>query len=161
MAEPRDKRASAFRQVPGLAPMLLASLLSRTWATMVGLSMGFVAYEQTTSALTVAIVASSFGLAFAGSSLVAGLAPPPRPVPLHLRDGRRDPRRRAPLGRGLRPALHRRVSRRCRRTARVRRRRSAAHRVATRGQGMSRVDRSPSAGVARCAGLDALETAAF
>ncbi|HMG26706.1 MAG TPA: hypothetical protein VKH36_07815 [Acidimicrobiia bacterium] len=49
MAEPRDKRASAFRQVPGLAPMLLASLLSRTGATMVGLSMGFVAYEQTTS----------------------------------------------------------------------------------------------------------------
>lgn len=72
MAEPRDNRASAFRQVPGLAPMLLASMLSRTGATMVGLSMGFVAYEQTTSALTVAIVASSFGLAFACSSLVAG-----------------------------------------------------------------------------------------
>jgi MFS family permease len=52
--------------------MLLASMLSRTGATMVGLSMGFVAYEQTTSALTVAIVASSFGLAFAASSLVAG-----------------------------------------------------------------------------------------
>ena len=72
MAEPRDNRVSAFRQVPELAPMLLASMLSRTGATMVGLSMGFVAYEQTTSALTVAIVASSFGLAFAASSLIAG-----------------------------------------------------------------------------------------
>jgi len=72
MAEPGDNRAGAFRQVPGLAPMLLASMLWRTGATMVGLSMGFVAYEQTTSALTVAIVASSFGLAFAASSLIAG-----------------------------------------------------------------------------------------
>ena len=53
--------------------MLMASALSRTGATMIGLSMGFVAYEQTVSALTVAIVASSFGLAFAASSLVAGV----------------------------------------------------------------------------------------
>ncbi len=72
MAESGDNRTSAFREVPGLAPMLLASTLSRTGATMIGLSMGFVAYEQTTSALTVAVVASSFGFAFAASSLVAG-----------------------------------------------------------------------------------------
>jgi hypothetical protein len=72
VAEAREARALVFRQVPGLAPMLIAALLARTGATMVGLSMGFVAYEQTTSALTVAIVASSFGLAFAASSLIAG-----------------------------------------------------------------------------------------
>ena len=64
MVQPHGRRASAFREVPGLAPMLMASALSRTGATMIGLSMGFVAYEQTVSALTVAIVASSFGLAF-------------------------------------------------------------------------------------------------
>jgi MFS family permease len=52
--------------------MLMAALLARTGATMVGLSMGFVAYDQTASALTVAIVASSFGLAYAASSLIAG-----------------------------------------------------------------------------------------
>ena len=52
--------------------MLAATLLARTGATMVGLSMGFVAYQQTASAFTVAIVASSFGLAFAASSLLAG-----------------------------------------------------------------------------------------
>ena len=52
--------------------MLAAALLARTGATMVGLSMGFVAYEQTTSAFTVAVVAASFGLAFAASSLIAG-----------------------------------------------------------------------------------------
>jgi hypothetical protein len=45
--------------------MLAAALLARTGATMVGLSMGFVAYEQTASAFTVAFVAASFGLAFA------------------------------------------------------------------------------------------------
>jgi MFS family permease len=39
---------------------------------MVGLSMGFVAYQQTASAFTVAVVAASFGLAFAASSLIAG-----------------------------------------------------------------------------------------
>jgi MFS family permease len=72
VAEARQERPRVFRQVPGLAPMLMAALLARTGATMVGLSMGFVAYEQTTSALTVAIVASSFGLAFAASSLIAG-----------------------------------------------------------------------------------------
>jgi MFS family permease len=68
----RQGTAGPFRQVPGLAPWLMAALLARTGATMVGLAMGFVAYQQTTSALTVAIVASSFGVAFAGSSLVAG-----------------------------------------------------------------------------------------
>ena len=52
--------------------MLAAALLARTGATMVGLSMGFVAYEQTASAFTVAVVAASFGLAFAASSLIAG-----------------------------------------------------------------------------------------
>lgn len=52
--------------------MLMAAMLARTGATMVGLSMGFVAYHQTASALTVAIVASSFGLAFAASSLITG-----------------------------------------------------------------------------------------
>jgi MFS family permease len=39
---------------------------------MAGLSIGFVAYEQTASAFTVAVVAASFGLAFAASSLIAG-----------------------------------------------------------------------------------------
>jgi hypothetical protein len=39
---------------------------------MVGLSIGFVAYEQTASAFTVAVVAASFGFAFAASSLIAG-----------------------------------------------------------------------------------------
>jgi len=52
--------------------MLMAALLARTGATMIGLSMGFVAYQQTASALPVAIVASSFGFAFALSSLLAG-----------------------------------------------------------------------------------------
>ena len=52
--------------------MLAASLLARTGATMAGLSIGFVAYEQTASAFTVAVVAASFGLAFAASSLIAG-----------------------------------------------------------------------------------------
>jgi MFS family permease len=52
--------------------MLVAATLSRTGATMVGLSMGFVAYEQTASPLVVAIVVSAFGLAFAAGSLVAG-----------------------------------------------------------------------------------------
>ena len=52
--------------------MLAAALLARTGATMVGLSMGFVAYEQTASAFTVAVVAASFGGAFAASSLIAG-----------------------------------------------------------------------------------------
>jgi MFS family permease len=53
--------------------MLTAAMLARTGATMIGLSMGFVAYQQTASALTVAIVASAFGLAFAASSLIAGV----------------------------------------------------------------------------------------
>jgi MFS family permease len=61
-----------FRTVPGLAPMLAAASLARTGATMAALTMGFVAYEQTKSALVVSIVASAFGLAFAVSSLVAG-----------------------------------------------------------------------------------------
>jgi MFS family permease len=52
--------------------MLAAASLARTGATMVGLTMGFVAYEQTESALIVAIVVSAFGLAFALASLVAG-----------------------------------------------------------------------------------------
>lgn len=52
--------------------MLAAGLLARTGATMVGLSMGFVAYEQTASAFTLAVVAASFGAAFAASSLIAG-----------------------------------------------------------------------------------------
>jgi MFS family permease len=52
--------------------MLVAASLARTGATMVGLTMGFVAYQQTESALIVAIVVSAFGLAFALSSLVAG-----------------------------------------------------------------------------------------
>jgi MFS family permease len=52
--------------------MLAAALLARTGATMVGLSMGFVAYEQTASAFTLAVVAASFGVAFAASSLIAG-----------------------------------------------------------------------------------------
>jgi MFS family permease len=52
--------------------MLAAASFARTGATMVGLTMGFVAYEQTESALIVAIVVSAFGLAFALSSLVAG-----------------------------------------------------------------------------------------
>src|SRR5206468_909248 len=69
---PREKQSRAFRDMPGLAPMLAAALLARTGATMVGLSMGFVAYEQTASAFTVAVVAASFGLAFAASSLIAG-----------------------------------------------------------------------------------------
>jgi hypothetical protein len=54
--------------------MLAAALLARTGATMVGLSMGFVAYEQTASAFTLAVVAASFGAAFAASSVVAGFA---------------------------------------------------------------------------------------
>jgi MFS family permease len=53
--------------------MLMAAMLARTGATMIGLSMGFVAYQQTASPLTVAIVASAFGLAFAASSLIAGV----------------------------------------------------------------------------------------
>jgi hypothetical protein len=68
---PREKQAGAFREIPGLAPMLAAALLARTGATMVGLSMGFVAYEQTASAFTVAFVAASFGLAFAAGRLEA------------------------------------------------------------------------------------------
>jgi MFS family permease len=52
--------------------MLAAGLLARTGATMVGLSIGFVAYEQTASAFTLAVVAASFGVAFAASSLIAG-----------------------------------------------------------------------------------------
>jgi MFS family permease len=52
--------------------MLAAASLARTGATMVGLTMGFVAYEQTEFALIVAIVVSAFGLAFALASLVAG-----------------------------------------------------------------------------------------
>jgi MFS family permease len=52
--------------------MLASTLLARTGATMVGLSIGFVAYEQTASAFTVAVVAASFGFAFAASSLIAG-----------------------------------------------------------------------------------------
>src|SRR6478735_12321197 len=69
---PREKESGAFRDIPGLAPMLAAGLLARTGATMVGLSMGFVAYEQTASAFTLAVVAASFGAAFAASSLIAG-----------------------------------------------------------------------------------------
>ena len=72
MAEPRQPKTSVFGAVPGLGPMLVASSFARTGATMVGLTMGFVAYQQTESALIVAIVVSSFGLAFAISSLVAG-----------------------------------------------------------------------------------------
>ncbi|MDQ6855151.1 MAG: MFS transporter [Actinomycetota bacterium] len=72
MAPPRQGKVGTVRQVPGLAPMLLAALLARTGAMMVGLTMGFVAYEQTTSALTVAMVAAAFGLAFAVSGLVSG-----------------------------------------------------------------------------------------
>jgi MFS family permease len=72
MAEPRQATTGVLRQVPGIAPMLVAATLSRTGATMVGLSMGFVAYEQTASPLVVAIVVSAFGLAFAAGSLVAG-----------------------------------------------------------------------------------------
>src|ERR1700704_4872805 len=52
--------------------MLLAGLLAKSGATMVGLAMGFVAYNQTASAFAVAIVISSFGIAFAVSSLIAG-----------------------------------------------------------------------------------------
>jgi MFS family permease len=52
--------------------MLLAGLLAKSGATMVGLAMGFVAYQQTESAFTVAMVAAAFGLAFAASSLIAG-----------------------------------------------------------------------------------------
>ena len=72
MAASEQGQKSVLRAVPGLAPLLLAALLSRTGATMVGVSIGFVAYEQTASALTVAIVASSFGLGYAASSLIAG-----------------------------------------------------------------------------------------
>jgi MFS family permease len=72
MAEPRQATRGALRQVPGIAPMLVAATLSRTGATMVGLSIGFVAYQQTASPLVVAIVVSAFGLAFAAGSLVAG-----------------------------------------------------------------------------------------
>jgi MFS family permease len=72
VAEPRRAKTNAFRAVPGLAPMLAAASLARTGATMIGLTMGFVAYEQTESALIVAIVVSAFGLAFALASLVAG-----------------------------------------------------------------------------------------
>jgi hypothetical protein len=52
--------------------MLAAGLLARTGATTVGLSIGFVAYEQTASAFTLAVVAASFGVAFAASSLISG-----------------------------------------------------------------------------------------
>jgi MFS family permease len=52
--------------------MLASTLLARTGATMAGLSIGFVAYEQTASAFTLAVVAASFGAAFAASSLIAG-----------------------------------------------------------------------------------------
>ncbi|HEY4396268.1 MAG TPA: MFS transporter [Acidimicrobiia bacterium] len=52
--------------------MLAAASLARAGATMVGLTMGFVAYEQSQSALIVAIVVSAFGLAFALASLVTG-----------------------------------------------------------------------------------------
>jgi len=45
--------------------MLAAALLARTGATMVGLSMGFVAYEQTASAFTVAVVRNATALATA------------------------------------------------------------------------------------------------
>jgi hypothetical protein len=69
---PREKQATPFREIPGLAPMLASTMLARTGATMVGLSIGFVAYEQTASAFTVAVVAASFGFAFAASSLIAG-----------------------------------------------------------------------------------------
>jgi MFS family permease len=72
VAEPQQPKTSVFRAVPGLAPMLAAASLARAGATMIGLTMGFVAYEQTESALIVAIVVSAFGLAFAISSLVAG-----------------------------------------------------------------------------------------
>jgi len=64
--------ASLVRQVPSFAPLLLATLLAKSGATMVGLAMGFVAYDQTASAFAVAIVVSSFGIAFALSSLIAG-----------------------------------------------------------------------------------------
>jgi MFS family permease len=72
VAQPRQKEASAFRQVPGLAPLLVTGLLAKSGATMVGLAMGFVAYQQTESALVVALVVAAFGLAFAASSLIAG-----------------------------------------------------------------------------------------
>jgi predicted MFS family arabinose efflux permease len=68
----RQENASLLRQVPGFAPLLLATLLAKSGATMVGLAMGFVAYQQTASALAVAIVVSSFGIAFALASLIAG-----------------------------------------------------------------------------------------
>jgi hypothetical protein len=45
--------------------MLVAASFAWTGATTVGLTMGFVAYEHTESALIVAIVVSAFGLAFA------------------------------------------------------------------------------------------------
>jgi MFS family permease len=67
-----NKRASPFREVPGLAPMLSAALFARIGSTMVGLAMGFVAYDQTESALVVAVVYSAFALAFALASLIAG-----------------------------------------------------------------------------------------
>jgi MFS family permease len=72
VAGPREGKASLLRDVPGLAPMLFAALFARTGAMMVGLVMGFVAYHQTASALTVAMVAAAFGLAFAVCGLVAG-----------------------------------------------------------------------------------------
>jgi hypothetical protein len=49
--------------------MLVAGLLAKSGATMVGLAMGFVAYQQTESAFVVAVVAAAFGLGFAASSL--------------------------------------------------------------------------------------------
>ncbi len=52
--------------------MLAAASLARAGATMIGLTMGFVAYEQSHSAFMVAIVVSAFGFAFAIASLVAG-----------------------------------------------------------------------------------------
>ena len=67
-----ERSVSLLRQVPSFAPLLLATLLAKSGATMVGLAMGFVAYNQTASAFAVAIVVSSFGIAFALASLIAG-----------------------------------------------------------------------------------------
>jgi MFS family permease len=49
-------------------------LVARTGAVMIGVTMGFQAYEQTRSALIVGLVAAAFGVPFALSSLAAGVA---------------------------------------------------------------------------------------
>jgi MFS family permease len=55
--------------------MLAASLLARTGATMAGLSIGIVAYEQTASAFTVAVVAAGADVTWLTIfSFIAGLA---------------------------------------------------------------------------------------